>query len=93
MAVPIFDHPTQLDPLKEFTQRPASLATALQASWPVAGWAHDEPGLTFPPIPTHPLQLVAAQAPPLKSFPKSPPVLPREKQVRRPKVPPSGVQE
>ncbi len=63
--MPIFDHPDQLVPLKEVTQSPASLATEPQASSPVAVCAHDEPGLTFPPSPPHPLQLVVAHAPPL----------------------------
>jgi len=72
-------------------QRAASLATAPQLICPVAAWAQLAPGLTVPPIPPHPVQLAAAQEPPLKLFMKSDVLVPRAEQLTVPNVPPSGV--
>jgi hypothetical protein len=89
---PTFPHPDHAVPLKEFTQRAASVATAAQLICPVAACAQELPALTAPPPrPPHPLQFVADQEPPLKLLTKSAEFVPRAEQLRVPKVPPSGV--
>ena len=84
-------HPDQEVPLKELVQSAASLATAAQLICPVAACAQLVPPLTAPPMPPHPVQLVAAQEPPLKLLMKSAELVARAEQLKVPKVPPSGV--